>query len=141
MLEFHILVIRSHHGGNLTSPTCELSERYLYILRGVLKDHLMEVLPLGGLMVLEGLEDFPLMVLMVLVVLGGLVASLLMVSEGLVALLLVVLEAPEAYRARGPGGSGGPPPGCSGGPNGPNPKNQPHAGGSFSGSSSQQPVY
>ena len=57
----------------------------------------MEVLPLGGLMVLEGLVDFLLMHLMVLVVLGGLVASLVMVLEGLVALLLVVLEALEVY--------------------------------------------
>ena len=38
----------------------------------------MEVLPLGGLMVLEGLVAFLLMVLMVLVVLGGLVAFPLM---------------------------------------------------------------
>ena len=51
MLEFHILVILSHHGGNLTGPTCQLLEEYLYILRGVTEDHLMEFLPLGGLMV------------------------------------------------------------------------------------------
>ena len=70
---------------------------YLYILRGVPEDHLMEVLPLGGLMVLEGLVDFLLMVLMVLLVLGGMVPSLLIVLEGLVALLLVVLEALEVY--------------------------------------------
>ena len=57
----------------------------------------MEVLPLRGLMVLEGLIAFLLMVLMVLVVSGGLVAFLLMVSEGLVALLLVVPVAPEVY--------------------------------------------
>ena len=57
----------------------------------------MEVLPFGGLMVLEGLVAFLLMVLMVLVVLGGLVASLLTVPEGLVDLLLVVLEAPKVY--------------------------------------------
>ena len=79
MLEFHILVIVSRHGDNLTGPTCQLWEGYLYILRGVSEGYLTEVLPLGGLMVLEGLTTFLLMVLIVLVVLGGLVASLLMV--------------------------------------------------------------
>ena len=79
MLEFHILVILSLHGGKPTSPTCQLWEGYLYILRGMPEDHLTEVLPLGDLMVLEGLEAFLLMVLTVMLVLGGLVASLLMV--------------------------------------------------------------
>ena len=64
---------------------------------GVLEDNLIEVFPLGGLMVPEDLVPFLLMVLMVLVVLGGLVDSLLTVPEGLVPLLLVVLEAPEVY--------------------------------------------
>ena len=94
MLEFHILVILSCHGGNLIGPTCQLWEGYLYILREVSKDHLMEVIPLGGPLVPEDLETFLLLVLVVLVVLGGLVASLLMVPKGLVALLLVVLVAP-----------------------------------------------
>ena len=57
----------------------------------------MEVLPLRGLMVLEGLVAFLLIALMVPVVLGGLVAFLLMALEGLVALLLVVPEALEVY--------------------------------------------
>ena len=92
MLEFHILVILSLHGGNLTGPTCQLWEGYLYILWEVPEDRLMEVLPLGGLMVPEDLENF---LLMVLVVLGGLVAFLLMALKGLVALCLVVLEALE----------------------------------------------
>ena len=48
MLEFHVLVILSRHGGILTGPTCQLWEGYLYILRGVLEDRLIEVLPLGG---------------------------------------------------------------------------------------------
>ena len=52
----------------------------------------MEVLPLGDLMVMEGLAVL-LMVWVVLVVLGDLVAFLLMALEGLVALHLVVLEA------------------------------------------------
>ena len=104
MLEFHILVILSHHGGNLTSPTCQLWEGYLYILWGAPEDHLMEVLPVGGLMVLDGLMSFLLMVLMVLVVLGDLVASLLMVPQGLVALLLVLLEALEVYLPEVPEG-------------------------------------
>ena len=86
MMEFHILVIISCHGGNLTGPTCQLWEGYLYILWGVSEDHLMEVLPLEDLMVLEGLVAFLLMVLMVLVVLGSLVASYLMVLEVLVDL-------------------------------------------------------
>ena len=83
MLEFHILVILSLHEGNLTSPTCHLWEGYLYILWGVPEDYLMEVLPLAGVIFLEGLVAFLLMVLMVLVVLGGLVAFLLMDLEGL----------------------------------------------------------
>ena len=87
MLEFHILVIISHHGGNLTGPICQLWGGYLFILQKVSEDRLMEVVPLRGLMVLEGLVSF---LLMVLVVLGGLVASLLMVSKGLAALLRVV---------------------------------------------------
>ena len=94
MPKFHTLVILSHHGGNLTSPTCQLWGGYPYILREVSEDRLMEVLPLGGLMVLEGLVSFILMVLMVLVVLGGLVDSPLIALEGLVALLLVVLKSP-----------------------------------------------
>ena len=61
------LVLHSRYGGG-----------YLFILWEVSEDRLMEVLPLGGLMVMEGLLDFLLMFLMVLVVLGGLVASLLM---------------------------------------------------------------
>ena len=85
MLEFHTLVTLLRHGGNPTGLTCQLWEGYLYILWEVLEDRLMEVLPLGDLMVPEDLETFLLMVLMVLVVLGGLVVSLLM------ALLLVVL--------------------------------------------------
>ena len=97
MLKFHILVILSHHGGNITSPTCHLWGGYLYILWGVPEDHLMEVLFLGGLMVLEGLVSFPIMFLIVPVVLGGLLASLLMVLEGLSTLLPVVPEAPEVY--------------------------------------------
>ena len=48
----------------------------------------MEVLLLGGIIILEGLVAFLLMVLMVLVVLEGLVALLL---------LLVVLVASEVY--------------------------------------------
>ena len=44
---------------------------YLYILWEVPEDHLMGVLLLGGLMVLEDLETFLLMVLVVLVVLGA----------------------------------------------------------------------
>ena len=99
MLEFYILVILSLHGGNPTGPTCQLWEGYLYIMWGVPEDHLIEVLPLGGLMIVEGLKAFLLMVLMVLVasllmVPEGLVAFFLMVSEGLVAFLLVVMEAP-----------------------------------------------
>ena len=47
MLEFHTLVILLRHGGNLTSLTCQLWGGYLYILREVLEDRLMEVLPLG----------------------------------------------------------------------------------------------
>ena len=66
MLEFHILVILSHHGGNLTGPTCQLWEGYLYRLQEVPEDRLMEVLSLGGLVA------FLLMVLMVLVFLGAL---------------------------------------------------------------------
>ena len=54
----------------------------------------MEVLPLGGLTVLEDLVAF---LLMVLTVLEDLVASLLMALEGLVALLLVVPEASKVY--------------------------------------------
>ena len=57
----------------------------------------MKVLPMGSLMVMEGLVDFLLMVLMVLVALGGLMDSLLMVLKGLVALFLMVPEAPEFY--------------------------------------------
>ena len=71
MLEFHILVILSRHGGNLTGPICQLWGGYPFILREVPEDRLMEVLPLGSLMVLEGLVAFLLMVLMVLVVLGA----------------------------------------------------------------------
>ena len=97
MLEFHILVILSCHGGNLNGPTCQLWGGYLYILWEVSEDHLMEVLPLGALMVLKDLETFLLMVLMVLVVLGGLLVFLLMALEGLVALLLVVPKALEVY--------------------------------------------
>ena len=93
MLEFHTLVTLLCHGGNPTGLTCQLWEGYLYILQGVPEHRIMEDLPLGGLMVLEGLESLLLMVLMVLVVLGGLVDSLLMVLEALVALLLVVLKA------------------------------------------------
>ena len=63
---------------------------YLYILREVPEDLLMEVLPLGGLIILEDLVNFLLMVLVVLVVLEGLVAFLLMALEGPVALHLVV---------------------------------------------------
>ena len=94
MLEFHTLVTILHHGGNPNSLTFQLWRGYLNILREVPEDHLMEVLPLGGLMVLEGLVAFLHMVLMVLVVLGGLVDFLLMVSEGLVALLLLLPVAP-----------------------------------------------
>ena len=54
----------------------------------------MEVLLLGCLMVLEDLETF---LLMVLVVLGGLVDFLLMDLEGLVALYLVVPKDLEVY--------------------------------------------
>ena len=57
----------------------------------------MEVLPLGGLMVLEDLETFLLMVLVALVVLGDLVAFHVLALEGLVALLLVVPVALEVY--------------------------------------------
>ena len=56
----------------------------------------MEVLPLGVLMVLEGLAVL-LIVLVVLVVLGDLVAFLLMAREGLVALHLVVPMALEVF--------------------------------------------
>ena len=68
----------------------------------------MEVLPIGDLMVLEGLAAL-LMVLAILVFLGDLVAFLLMDLEGLVALHLVVpvdlevyhlLEAPEGLVVR-----------------------------------------
>ena len=93
MLEFHTLVTILCHGGNPTCLTCHLWEGYPYILREVREDHLMEVLPLGDLMVLKDLETFLLMVLMVRVVLGGLVGFLLMALEGLVALHLVVPEA------------------------------------------------
>ena len=78
MQEFHILVTLSRHGGNLTGLTCQLWGGYPYILREVSEDRLMEVLPVGGLMGLEGLVDFLLTFLMVLVVLGGLVAFPLM---------------------------------------------------------------
>ena len=71
MLEFHTLVILSRHGGSLTGLTCQLWEGYPYIPREVPEDRLMVVLPLGGLIVPEGLVAFLLMVLMVLVVLGG----------------------------------------------------------------------
>ena len=94
MLEFHTLVTLLRHGGNPTGLTCQLWEGYLYILREVPEDCLMEVLPLWGLMVLKDLVTFLLLVLVVLVVLGGLVAFLLMDLEDLVALLLVVSEAP-----------------------------------------------
>ena len=73
------MVTLSLHGGNLTGPTCQLWEGHLYILLGALEDHLTKVLPLGGLMVLEGLAAFLLMVLVGLVVLGDLEAFLLMV--------------------------------------------------------------
>ena len=86
MMEFHLEVILSLYGGNLTSPTCQLWEGYLYILREV-----------RDLMVPEDLEIFLLMVLEVLVVLGDLVAFLLMALKGLVALHLVVLVALEVY--------------------------------------------
>ena len=97
MLEFHTLVILLRHGGNSTGLTCQLWGGYLYILREVPKDSLMEVLPLGDLMVPEDLAAFLLMVLVVLVVLVGLVDFLLMALEGLVALHLVVSEALEVY--------------------------------------------
>ena len=97
MLEIHILVILSRHGGNLIGPTFQLWGGYVYILWEVPEDLLMDFLPLGGLMVLEGMVAFLCMVLMVLVVLGGLVAFLLMALEGLVALLLVVPKAPKVY--------------------------------------------
>ena len=63
MLEFHTLVILSCNGGILTGLTCQLWGGYPYILREVSEDHLMKVLPLGGLMVPEDLETFFLMVL------------------------------------------------------------------------------
>ena len=97
MLEFHTLVILLHHGGNPTGLTWQLWGGYLYILREVLEEFLMEVFPLGGLMILEDLENFLLMVLVVLVVLGDLVAFLLLALEGVVALHLVVLVDLEVY--------------------------------------------
>ena len=97
MWEFHTLVTLLCHGGNPTGLTCQLWEGYLYILWELPEDHLTNVLPLVGLIVLEGLLVFLLMVLMVLVVLRGLMAFPLMSLEGLVALLLVVSEALEVY--------------------------------------------
>ena len=97
MLEFHTLVTLLRHGGSPNGLICQLWGGYLYILREVLEDRLMEVLPLGDLMVPEDLENFLLVVLVVLVVPGGLVAFLLMALEGLVALHLVVPEALEVY--------------------------------------------
>ena len=91
MLEFHTLVTLLCHGGNSIGLTCQPWEGYLYILREVSEDRLMEVLPLGGLMVLGDLETFLLMVLVALVVLGDLVAF------HVLALLLVVLVALEVY--------------------------------------------
>ena len=78
MLEFHTIVTLLCHGGNPTGLTCQLLGGYLYILQEVAEDPLMEVLPLGVLMVPEDLETFLLMVLVVLVVLGDLVTILLL---------------------------------------------------------------
>ena len=66
-----ILAILLLHGGNPTGPTCQHWEEHLFILLEVLEGHLMEVLPLGDLMVPEvqkghHMEVLPLGILVVL---------------------------------------------------------------------------